>query len=60
MNDDEKDYIKFLTELTGAIMKSLKEHGLIPTIATICVLCFILTMLVLAWQLPEIILAIKQ
>lgn len=51
-----KDYI---TKTTEAIMDSLEKHGLIPTVMTLIILITFITVMILAWQLPEIILAIK-
>lgn len=50
------DYITILME---AIMKSLEKHGLIPTAITIIGLLIFASLLILTYQLPEIILAIK-
>lgn len=49
----------FITRITESVMKSLEKHGLIPTVVTIIGLLFFASLLILAYQLPEIILAIK-
>lgn len=42
-----------------AVMKSLEKHGLIATVITIIGLIVFSALLIVAYQLPEIILAIK-
>lgn len=46
--------------LTEAIMECLKKYGLIPTVLVLVLLLFALSLLVLVWQLPEIIIALKS
>lgn len=48
-----------LSGIVEAIMKSLEKHGLIPTVLTITGLLIFASLLILSFQLPEIILAIK-
>lgn len=40
-------------------MNCLRKHGLIKTVLALCGLFLFAIVLILAWQLPEIILAIK-
>lgn len=49
----------YITKLMEAVMKSLEKHGLIPTAATIIGLLICAILLIIAYQLPEIIMAIK-
>jgi len=49
----------YITKLMEAVMNSLEKHGLIPTAITIICLIVCATLLIMAYQLPEIILAIK-
>lgn len=57
--NEQDDYTKYLTQLTGSIMKSIEKYGLIPTAITLCILCGFITMMVLAWNIAEIITAIR-
>lgn len=54
---------EFLAKVIEMTTKSLKEHGLIKTCLALMGLLFfcglVVLLGVLAWQLPEIILAIK-
>lgn len=49
----------YITRIVEAVMKSLEKHGLIPTAMTIIGLLLFAVILIIAYQLPEIILAIK-
>lgn len=50
----------YITKLTGAIMEGLKKHGSIKAAITLIILASFIAVMALAWQLPEIILAIKS
>lgn len=51
-----KDYITITLE---AVMDSLKKYGLIPTLLVIIGFLIFMSVFILVWQLPDIILAIK-